>query len=110
MQQDIPMPPAWMCGLSWAELPEGATVPASCPACEGATGTHTPPAAGHAPNAGISYPGGDAVADERRTGWRQGVAASWQALRGDVSKPAPCRGCLTILEALGNRGPDGGGT
>lgn len=58
------------------------------------------------PRIGLSHPGGDLVSSERRTGWRLGVAAAWQALRGDPREPLRCRECLTVVERLGNAGPD----
>ncbi len=57
---------------------------------------------------GLSHPGGDTTSDERRTGWRLGVAAAWQALRGDVRQAPQCRECLTVVERLGNEGPGNG--
>lgn len=53
---------------------------------------------------GLSHPGGDMGHDERRTGWRLGVAAAWRALRGDLQRGVRCRECLTVVERLGNEG------
>lgn len=51
---------------------------------------------------GLSHPGGDVGHDERRTGWRLGVAAVWRLMQ---RQSAPCRACMRLVEELGNAGP-----
>lgn len=49
---------------------------------------------------GLSHPGGDvAMTSAAQDG-------GWALLRGDVRREACCRECLTVVERLGNEGPD----